>query len=154
MSVLETELKLKVFAIPHGRPVPGLAEVRVKITKRKMYALVHAFRVKAGLLNEWFNSRHDKPESLFCDEEPHWLTNQGTPAQMTWFRSGPEPLFVSKTGSMHLMNMCAKQLVRSESYPLARLMADFGEDPDLAMLPPDRLMPGQIQGHFNLPARF
>jgi hypothetical protein len=73
---------------------------------------------------------------------------------LQWFASGLQPMFVSKNGTMRLMNIHCKKLVRSEGYPLTQLMEDFGEDPLAAMLPDGKLLPGQQQGKLALSSRF
>ncbi len=154
MSILETELRLRVFEIPHGRQVPGLASVRLRVTKRMMHACVAKFRVKAGLTPEPRHMYQSVDEQLVCEHRPVWLNEKDEPVNLPWFATGVEPVFVSKTGTLNLMNMHCKKLVRSEGYALSRLMELFGEDPQPAMIPEGRLMPGELQGKLALLARF
>lgn len=154
MSILETELRLKVFEIPHGRQVPGLASVRLRMTKRMMYACVEQFRIKAGLTLDQRHIHQRAGEMLVCEHRPVWLSEKEEPVEVPWFATGVEPIFVSKAGTLHLMNMHCKKLVRSEPYALTRLMETFGEDPQPAMIPEGRLLPGQLQGKLALLARY
>lgn len=151
MNFLETELLLKVQAIPTKKPVPGLATVSVKITKRKMYEAVSRFRARAGVMDGVFRGPLEMSgENLLCDQSPVWFDEQGKVVTMTWFPAGAQILFVEKVGALHLMNMFQKHLVRSESFPLSKLMERFGEDGKVATLPADRLRPGEMQGRLTL----
>ena len=154
MTILETELRLRVFEIPHGRQVAGVASVRLRMTKRMMYACVEQFRVKAGLAVEYRHKHQLADEMLVCEHRPVWMNEKEVSIELPWFAKGVEPIFVSKSGTLHLMNMHSKKLVRSEGYALSRLMEDFGEDPKPAMAPDGKLMPGQLQGRLALLARF
>jgi len=154
MAILETELRLKVYQIPHGRPVPGLSAVKVRVSKRMLYACVEQFRVKAGLALEQRHMYQREGEMVACEHRPVWLDEREQTVELPWFAKGVEPIFVSKNGSLHVMNMHHKILVRSEGYPLTKLMEDFGEDPQPAMAQEGRLLPGQLQGKLALLTRF
>ena len=154
MAILETELRLKVFQIPNGRAVAGLQAVKVRVSKRMMYACVEQFRVKAGLALEQRHMLQRAGDLLVCQHRPIWLDENDRPVELPWFASGVEPIFVSKSGTLHLMNMHCKKLVRSEGYALTQLMQDFGEDPQPAMVLDGKLLPGQLQGRLALMSRF
>lgn len=154
MAILETELRLRVFEFPHGRQVPGLASVKVLITRRMMQACVEQFRIKAGLPQEQRHMHQRAGEMLVCEQSPVWLNEKEEPVEVPWFANGVEPIFVSKVGTLRLMNMYRKMLVRSEGYPLASLMEVFGEDPGRVLVPEGTLLRGQTQGKLALSARF
>lgn len=153
-DIVGKELTLPVFGQPGGRKIDAVDHVVFTVSARKMMELVGAFRAKVGLSNPSFFAHLEIRSPVYTEGVPKWFDAQGNRVRECLQPGRPSMISIEKAGGIHLFNIFSAVLVRSASYSLAALLADFGESSDLVELPADRLKLGQDQGSFSFAARW